>query len=112
MNMEPLIIPDINSPLPTPANPPEPPREQPSLQREQPSPQREKSTTLPASQTLISTPIHKASIPWPPTDDPINPDTPQPVCLQSWSSKYNAFDVKYGTLSVVNTYFTMLPDIL
>ena len=74
MNMEPLIIADINPPLPTSANPPE-------LPKEQPSPQREKSTTSPALQTLISTPINKTSIPQPPMDGSTKPDTPWPVCI-------------------------------
>ena len=112
MNMEPLIIPDINPPLPTSANPPELPREQPTLQKEEPSPQREKSTTSPASQTVISTPINKTSILQPPMDGSTKPDTPRPVRIRSRPTKYNAFDVKYGTLSAVNAYFAMLPDIL
>ena len=112
MNMEPLIIPDINPPLPTSANPPELPREQPTLQKEEPSPQREKSTTSPASQTVISTPINRTSIFQPPMDGPTKPDTPRPVRIRSRPTKYNAFDVKYGTLSAVNAYFAMLPDIL
>ena len=82
----------------------QPEREQPQLQREQPQLQREQLQTL----TLPTT----TSIPQIPAEHTLATASTRPTRIHRRPSRFDAFDVKYGTLSAISAYFALLPDIL
>ena len=107
------IIPQLDPLTPTLTALPEHQREPLSPQRENLPVQREfQSPEMNPTTPIIPSPVPQTQTHPPPLPKPTIPNSPQPIRDCCRPSRYDAFDVKYGSLSSTNAYFASLQEFL
>ena len=127
-HLETQVSPLVDTPLKTPIDPSESQREQSQLQREPvprlstlltsvqpelpPPPTASKETPVVTIDTTQTKSPRATQAPPMASKEPTHPKSPRATRIKHRPSRYDAFDVKYGSLSATNAYFACLPDIL